>query len=143
WTCCALCLCLAAPTLAQPPFPEPIKMTVRPTAAPSPALRYRLLPEVRELSPGNAAVLYSRALSFDWSRSYRQPLVAEQIQKGQENPRQPPDARLRWVLDLRTLQEFDRAARRQYCDWELTERLRQEGIELQVPELHALREYAQ
>ena len=37
------------------------RMTVRPAAAPVPALRYKLLPEPRDLTPGNAVMLYYRA----------------------------------------------------------------------------------
>jgi hypothetical protein len=33
-----------------------VRFTVRPMPAPKPALRYQLLPESAELSPGNAAV---------------------------------------------------------------------------------------
>ena len=35
-----------------------VHLTVRPMAAPKPALKYQLLPEVRELNPGNAAQNY-------------------------------------------------------------------------------------
>src|SRR5215468_4007477 len=37
-----------------------VRLDVRPMAAPKPALRYQLLPEVRELNPGNPAQWYVR-----------------------------------------------------------------------------------
>src|SRR5437764_1813543 len=37
-----------------------IRLDVRPMAAPKPALKYLLLPEVRELSPGNPVQWYLR-----------------------------------------------------------------------------------
>src|SRR5687768_15636511 len=43
-----------------------VKMTLYPAAAPIPALRYTLLPQARDLRPGNAALLYQRAHSGDW-----------------------------------------------------------------------------
>src|SRR5271163_2697244 len=42
-------------TLAEDPAGH---LTVRPMRAPKPALKYQLLPEVRELNPGNAAQAY-------------------------------------------------------------------------------------
>ena len=35
-----------------------VHLTVRPMPAPKPALKYQLLPELRELKPGNAAQNY-------------------------------------------------------------------------------------
>ena len=35
------------------PADEPVRLTVHPAAAPVPALKYQLLPEVRELNAGN------------------------------------------------------------------------------------------
>ena len=49
-----------------PPSIPVVKMPLRPTAAPVPALRYTLLPELRDTTPGNAALLYYRAFSPEW-----------------------------------------------------------------------------
>ena len=51
---------------APPPPPaadmtDVIRLTVRPAALPVPALKYRMLPEVADQQPGNAAVLYLTA----------------------------------------------------------------------------------
>src|SRR5207253_1905227 len=51
----------ALPSGAQPPDLPLRKLTVAPAAAPKPALKYLLLPEVRDLTPGNAALAYQRA----------------------------------------------------------------------------------
>ena len=40
--------------------PPPIQLTLDPVAATVPALKYQLLPEVRNQNPGNAAQLYLR-----------------------------------------------------------------------------------
>jgi hypothetical protein len=40
-----------------------VRMMVRPMAAPKPALKYLLLPEVRELKPGNPAQYYLRCFA--------------------------------------------------------------------------------
>jgi hypothetical protein len=39
------------------------KMTVTPAAEPTPALKYRLMPKVLEMRPGNAAMYYTRAFA--------------------------------------------------------------------------------
>src|SRR5262249_12962990 len=60
----AACLLLRAalPARADEDTFAPTRLTLRPAAAPSPALRYRLLPDLREQKPGDAAVLYRRAV---------------------------------------------------------------------------------
>src|SRR5688500_8032600 len=97
----------ATAAVAQPPV-KPTQLTLRPAAAPVPALRYRLLPEVREQSPGNAAQLYYRAYSPEW-QSYRRPEVLKELD--QWSARQVPGPELRWVLTDKALEEVDRAAR--------------------------------
>ncbi len=55
-----LCLCLL---VAQVPKVETRPIVLFPADSPSPALRYPLLPEVRDLKAGNAALGYQRAHS--------------------------------------------------------------------------------
>lgn len=124
---------------ADPPD-HTIRLTVAPAAAPTPALRYPLLPELRDTSPGNAALLYYRCFSPEWM-THRQPDVAAKLNAWRENTRQKPPAELSWVLTHRGLQEVDRAARRSYCDWEMTERIRKEGIGMLLPDIQGMREF--
>ena len=42
---------------------DPIQLVVSPAAAPKPSLKYRLIPDRRDLTPGNAATLYYRAMA--------------------------------------------------------------------------------
>src|SRR5262245_4703311 len=51
---------LAAPPTGTRPGETVARLTVAPMAAPKPALKYQLLPEVRELQPGNPAQWYFR-----------------------------------------------------------------------------------
>jgi hypothetical protein len=53
-------LALAALAPGSPAGETAIRMNVRPMAAPKPALKYQLLPEVRELNPGNPVQWYIR-----------------------------------------------------------------------------------
>src|SRR5262245_40226644 len=63
----ALCLAslLVAPAVAQEKDKDPpwTKLILSPAPAPIPALKYHLVPDLRELKRGNAAVLYQRAHS--------------------------------------------------------------------------------
>src|SRR5216684_3135173 len=47
-----------------PPPPRPVTLTLTPAAAPAPSLKYRLLPDRSELTPGNAAAIYYRSLAM-------------------------------------------------------------------------------
>ena len=117
------------------------KLTILPAPTPLPAQRFRLLPELRERTPGNAALLYYRAFSPEWT-TYRRPEVNKLIIAWLDDKSQPPDAQLRWVVDSKMLKEVDRAARREFCEWEMTPRLREDGIGLLLPDVQSFREYA-
>ena len=50
----------AEPTIT--PSETVIRLTVQPMAAPKPALRYLLLPELKEMNPGNPIPIYLQCL---------------------------------------------------------------------------------
>jgi hypothetical protein len=144
-------LCLAALALAVSPLAaqtsqpgEPIRLTLHPAAAPSPALKYRLLPDRYEQLPGNAATYYYRAEALlvdntglvqnikdgPWSVWAAMPL------------KELPLAEVRDKLEPvePVLRELEEAARHRPCDWQLSDR--PEGIELRLPELQGFRSLA-
>jgi hypothetical protein len=140
--CLTLLVTAILPARAQDPAEEPIRLTLRPAAAPTPALKYQLLPELRDQTPGNAALLYYRAFAPDWLSNLRQPRVVERVADSLRTPlRDMPRRELGSLLTANALREVDRAARREYCDWELTARMRQEGIYLLLPDVQGLREF--
>jgi hypothetical protein len=124
----------------EPPY-RVVRLTVRPAAASTPALRYHLLPELRETQPGNAALLYYRSFAPEWA-TYTRPKIAEKLAGLDLKPGQKPPAEFRWVLDARFLEDVDRGARRAYCDWEMTERLREQGIAMLLPDMQSMRQIA-
>ncbi len=133
----------AAPALAQPQTEGPIKLTLPPAAAPVPALRYPLLPELSEQTPGNAVQLYYRAFSPEWWSNVHKREVSDKVQKALQTPiADLKNSDLRWLLDFKALREVDRAARRAYCEWELTDRLKEDGIFLLIPDIQGMREFA-
>ena len=131
---------------AQPPAsPLPVtKMTVIARSAPAQALRYSLFPESKDLTPGNAITSYYRAFSPEWWGPIQRD---KEFGAKQERWRTMPLAELKtsdasWIEGLKSLQEVDRGARRSYADWELRDRLRQEGFSLLLPDLQSMRTYA-
>ena len=77
FACLTLLLAATLPAAAQPlDEPEPIKLTIRPARVPTPALKYLLLPELKDQTPGNAALVYYRAYSPEWWGNIRQPGVS-------------------------------------------------------------------
>jgi hypothetical protein len=129
------------PTLAQPNPGEPIRLTIRPAAAPVPALKYQLLPEIQDVAPGNAALLYYRAFSPEWNGWLRKPGLYEKINEALHAPlAELPRKELDGVWKTEQLRELDLAARREYVDWEFTARLRKEGVNMLLPDMQGFRQ---
>lgn len=126
-----------------PEIPPPIKLTVKAAAPPTPAMTYRLLPELRDTRPGNAAQFYYRAFSPEWQGFRRDQKLLVKAYEAASGPMQNvPRDELGWVQSASALKEVDRAARMQSCDWNLTERLREEGITMLLPDVQSMREFA-
>jgi hypothetical protein len=133
-----------ATTSANPP----IRLTIAPTNPPTPALKFALLPELRDQVPGDAAPVYKQAIEvyeklkllpgdrvalFEledrWQNMPVAELPCEQVRRHLERYR-----------DLYQL--LDKAARSETCDFGLPERLRQKGIGALLPEVQTMREFA-
>jgi hypothetical protein len=121
---------------------EPIKLTLSPAAAPSPALKYALLPELKDQTPGNAALEYYRAFSPEWWGNIRRPETWERITNALQVPlKDVPRKDLAWIESDRMLRQVDLAARREYVDWGMAERVRREGFGLLMPDVQSLRQF--
>jgi hypothetical protein len=96
-----------------------IRLKVRPMAEPKPALRYLLLPDLKELQPGNPIANYLRCL-----------IDADFSGAGQE------------ILTNASLREADRAARMDKPDWQILLKLKTDGIGLLLPDVQKLRTLA-
>ena len=114
------------------------RLIVPPMAAPKPALKYLLLPEVRELKPGNPAQYYLRC--FAEQRNF---FFSKQGVALRERYQSMPLAELRAerVRDYggHALRQVDWAARLNAVDWEMVSRVQTEGVDLSLPELGPLR----
>jgi hypothetical protein len=119
---------VAAIALAVPVQPAPlpdvvpetlIKLTVDPMPAPKPALRYLLLPELREQTQGNPIPNYLKCI----------------LDQDQSTPQEE-------TLGRAALKQADRAARMDKPDWQLLPKLKTDGFGLLLPDLQKMRALA-
>jgi hypothetical protein len=120
-----------------------VRLKVRPMPAPKPVLQYLLLPEVRELNPGNPAQWYLRCFAEQRNFFFSKGSVEErarylsmpltELARATTQQRQYGGA---------ALTQADWAARLDALDWQVTERVQTDGLALRQPELEPLRTLA-
>jgi len=97
-----------------------IRLTVSPMPAPKPALRYSLLPELKELNPGNPIANYMKC----WmSQDFYAQATFERISAA-------------------GLRQADLAARMDKPDWQILSKLKSDGIGLLIPDVQKIRAVA-
>jgi len=119
----------------------PVKLTLHPAAEPRPALKYQLLPEFMDRVPGNAAVYYGKVTAEQIQFFSNQELLGniERWRKASleelrgEEVRLPPLGSIDYFLD--------RAARCDYCDWQLPIR-EGEFYTMLLPDVQQTRQFA-
>ncbi len=121
-----------------PPAENAARLTVHPMAVPTPALRYQLLPEVRELTTGNPVQWYLRCFAEQRNFFFSKPGVEER-------------ARYRAMTlaelakqDLKNyggsaLSQADWAARLESPDWGSLQKVQTLGSEFRMPEAGGFR----
>lgn len=134
----ALAAVLAAPAPESRAAEPAVRIAVSPAAAPMPALKYLLLPEVGEMKPGNPVQWYTRAFMEQRNFFYGKEAVADRARY-----RAMPLDKLP-AQDLRkyggsALTQADWAARLDTPDWQAIDRVQTEGADLRMPELDAMR----
>src|SRR5215469_6895201 len=92
-----------------------IRLSVQPMAAPKPALRYLLLPELKEMTPGNPIPNYLKCFLDQDSTTNQE------------------------TLPRSALRQADRAARMDKPDWQVLLKLKTDGFGLLLPEVQKLR----
>jgi hypothetical protein len=137
--CCLLLLCAPAVPAEAPP---PIRLLLTPARPPTPALRYRLLPDARLALTGDAAVVYQQIIE----RLATKPVAERELLSewlALPLPRLPTkDVRQELAAYDDVYELLDRAARCDHCDWGVRERLRRKGMGALLPEIQPLRECA-
>jgi hypothetical protein len=141
---CAAVVAFAHPCLAEQTTATSellIRLNVQAAPAPKPALRYRLLPELTEMNPGNPIQSYMKCMMeqkkffFDEDAvQNRETLLAMPLK---ELPAQELKENGRSALS-----QVDWAARLDNPDWQVLLKLRADGIELLLPEVQQIRSLA-
>ena len=138
---CALFIVLAAPYARGQTGAKPellISLSVAPAPAPEPALKYLLIPELREMSPGNPIQGYLKCyleqyrFVFDEENfDRRQALLAMPLEElpASEVPE----------LGRFALAQVDAAARMDRPDWQILLKLRADGFSTLLPDIQAMR----
>jgi hypothetical protein len=142
-------LLLALPLLARAGEPSAAKETiirlkVPAAAAPRPALRYPLLPEMSELEPGNAILGYTKC--FMEQGNFFSSQEEKKREKWLEMPlKDLPLDELRAAgirKESSLFRRADHAARLEHADWQTLLPLRGEGYSLLIPEVAQSRSLA-
>ena len=118
-----------------------IQLSVGPKAAPVPALKYLLLPELKEMNPGNPIHVYLKCVLevhqslFDKEQfEHRAKLLAMPLVA-------LPEAEVR-QYGQRALALADKAARLDSPDWQILLKLREDGIGTLLPDVQEMRPLA-
>ena len=140
--CCALFLALpfvGRSDDAAEPTETLIRLKVDPAASPKPALRYLLLPELREMNPGNAVPEYMKSF-MEQQGFFHNKEAWEEREKWALMPlKELPLEKLRGYGSV-ALRQADYAARMDRADWQSLLRIRSEGVSLLVPEVQQMRQ---
>jgi hypothetical protein len=129
---------LAAVSVAAPPAEPAVRLAVQPMAAPKPALKYQLLPEVRELRPGNPVQWYVRCFMEQRIFFFSKEANAQRAQYLTMPLKELAGDKLR-NYGGQALSQADWGARLDTPDWQVLERVQTEGTDLRLPELDSLR----
>lgn len=138
---------LAGLPLASRAGESVVKLMVQPMSAPEPALKYLLLPEVRELKPGNPAQYYLRCFMEQRNFFFNKGVVAQRKRYETMSLAELAAEKLGNTgggggganYGRGPLNQVDWAARLSALDWETIARLDVEGVDLTLPELGPLR----
>jgi hypothetical protein len=128
------------PAKGEAPTKTIIALNVSAMAEPRPALRYTLLPELKDMQPGNPIMAYSKCFG-EQHNFYRQKSAIEDREKWQKMPLKD------LLLEKATrnyggysLRLADYAARLDTPDWQILLKVKSEGIDLLLPDIQQLRE---
>ena len=114
-----------------------VELTVSPMAAPKPALKYQLLPELKEMNPGNPCLGYLKCF-MEAQGFFFNPVSAQNREKWAEMPlKELPLDELRHYGGI-TLRQADHAARLDNPDWQVLLKAKSEGPRLLMQEIQQM-----
>ncbi len=113
-----------------------VRFKIKPKAAPKPALKYQLLPELREMNPGNPIHEYTRCFAEQtnfWT-------TKQQIEKREQWQSMPlKDLPLDRKFGRGPLDRADYAARMDAPNWQMLLKLKSDGVATLLPDIQQLR----
>jgi hypothetical protein len=142
--CCAVLAVLPLTARADPTPGTPetvIRLNVAPMDAPKPALRYVLLPELREMNPGNPVQGYLRCFAEQQNFFFKKENCDRRDQLLAMPLRDLPAQEVQ-AYGGHALRQADWAARLDKPDWEILLRLKIDGIGLLIPDVQQMRTLA-
>jgi hypothetical protein len=115
-----------------------IRLTVPPARAPKPALRYQLLPELKEMNPGNPIQNYFKCF-MEQQKFFFDKEAVERREKLLSMPlRELPTQGLADYGGF-ALHQADWAARLDNPDWQILLQLKTDGVALLLPDVQQIR----
>jgi hypothetical protein len=133
---------LLVPLAAEPRPAEAVaRLTVSPAAVAKPALKYQLLPEIRELKAGNPVQWYIRCFMEQRNFFFNKDVVAERARQRTMPLKDLPADKLK-NYGGNALSQADFGARLDAPDWQVLDRVQTEGTGITFPELASFRELA-
>ncbi|HVS38318.1 MAG TPA: hypothetical protein VMS17_22360, partial [Gemmataceae bacterium] len=136
---CALLIAIPCASRAdETPTETVVRLTVTPQAGPTPVLKYQLLPELREVNPGNPVQGYLLCF-MEQNHFFFDKTEVENREKWQAAPLKDLP-----VKDLRNyggsaLHQADYAARLDTPDWQILLKLRRDGFFTLLPDVQWMR----
>jgi hypothetical protein len=118
-----------------------IKLTMYPADAPKPALRYLLLPEIKELNPGNPVQNYLKCFMEQQNFFFDKEAFARR-EKLLTMPLKELPAQELQDYGRAALAQADWAARLDKPDWEILLKMKTDGIGLLIPDIQQVRALA-
>jgi hypothetical protein len=139
-----VCIELLVPLTVRAPPEVPgrqgflVRITVWPRDVPTPILKYQLLPEFREMNPGNAVEGYRRCIAVGESFLMDKKSIVKR-EKWESIPLK--ELPLKELRDYggKVLPQVDAAARLDYVDWQILPKLKKEGFWTPLPEMQPMR----
>lgn len=144
---CVCALMLAWPLSVQAqkvvePTETVTRMTVQPMAAPKPALKYQLLPELREMNPGNPIQEYMKCFAEQQNFFFNKAVIDDRERYQVIPLHELPLKEMRYYCGRGPLMQADYAARLDTPNWQILSRIKTEGINLLLPDIQQLRTLA-
>jgi hypothetical protein len=143
--CCAALAAFALPLRAEQtitPTETLIRLTIHPAPAPKPALRYTLLPELKEINPGNPIQNYLKCF-MEQQKFFFDKESSDRREKLLSVPLAELPAKELQDYGGNALRQADWAARLDNPDWQILPKLKTDGIGLLLPDLQGMRLLAQ